>query len=74
MLAPRESPEAWPFTTRGHDRIGIWALTVFFLGVLAAGYLGPPPPSAGAVVGGTAILGLPLWGADVVDRHRSVQF
>lgn len=60
-------------STRGRDRIGsfgIWALVVFFLGGLAAGYLGPPPPSVGAVVGGTAILGLPLWAADFVDRHR----
>jgi membrane-bound metal-dependent hydrolase YbcI (DUF457 family) len=59
--------------TRARDRVGTWSL-VGLLGLLFVAYignaLGPPPPSATAVVVSALALWLvPLWGY-WIERHR----
>ena len=63
-------------STSARDRIGsigLWILVGFFLLAHLGATLGPPPPSMTAVAVGTTILGLPLLGAELVDRHRRLE-
>lgn len=60
--------------TESRDRIGIWALwigVVLLLAILASGFAGPPPSSEKAIGGGALGLWLfvPLFAW--ADRHRS---
>jgi hypothetical protein len=60
-------------STRAKDRTGTWSyvgLVVFLFGAYGGNVLGPPPPSATAVVVSALALWLiPLWGV-WIERHR----
>jgi hypothetical protein len=65
-------------TTAARDRVGsvgLWSLVVFLLTIYCLSIVGPPPPSARAVVwSAQAMWLLVVWGY-WIDRHRApVQF